>query len=222
MTASEFQSLETHSDATVCSGLYAKSTPKWNTKMHASKLLKGVLISRTLNSTSSNQESSSASSPNSTPARGKRAFSSDNALTSTSLIPKKTSSPVKTTCLCAPTKHAGSFRCRLHRVTQKHWDGRQIHPTSTSTAAASSSASLPANENSGTVGVITPWANGVAVPTTGCMSRTGAARPSRLRMVVVAAQPDDSDAPDVDDPASPMLSEGPTLIVTPSWLTGAV
>lgn len=176
--------------------------------MHASKLLKGVLISRTLNSTSSDQESSSAST--NAPARGKRAFSSDSsALTSASLVPKKTSSsPVKTTCLCAPTKHAGSFRCRLHRVTQKHWDGRQIHPTSTSTA--SSSTSLPANENSAAaVGVITttPWANGVAVPATGCLSRTGAARPSRLRMVVVAAQAEETDSPDVDDPASPMLSE---------------
>ncbi|WCJ38549.1 serine-rich protein-related [Euphorbia peplus] len=25
-------------------------------------------------------------------------------------------SATKTTCLCAPTSHAGSFRCRLHRL----------------------------------------------------------------------------------------------------------
>lgn len=194
--------------------------------MHASKLLKGVLISRTLNSSpSSDQESSSAGGNTNVPARGKRAFSSDSssALTSAILVPKKSTSssctlPIKTTCLCAPTKHAGSFRCRLHRVTQKHWDGRQIHHAA-STASSSSSLS-PANENSGSrdalQALVAPgWAStglAAASPGTECLSRTGAAalaRPSRLRMVVVAAQhAEETESPDVDDdPASPMLSE---------------
>jgi hypothetical protein len=33
--------------------------------------------------------------------------------------------PVKMTCLCAPTKHAGSFRCRFHR-SQTQWGGRPM------------------------------------------------------------------------------------------------
>lgn len=202
MTASELHSLEPHSDVTVCSSLYTK-TPKWSTKIHASKLLKGVLMSRTLNSASSDQESSSASNPNTVPSRGKRSFYSDKAISSATLISKETSLVVKTTCLCAPTKHAGSFRCRLHRTTQKHWDGRRTFPTSAT--KASSSTSLPANENSGNIGVIAPWANGLQVPQAGCISRTGAARPSRLRTVVVATHPEDIDPE--DDPASPMLSE---------------
>lgn len=32
---------------------------------------------------------------------------------------------VKMSCLCAPTTHAGSFRCRLHRP-QQSWGGRPM------------------------------------------------------------------------------------------------
>eukprot|EP00249_Psilotum_nudum_P013937 c24586_g1_i1 orf=119-448(+) len=34
-------------------------------------------------------------------------------------------SPVKT-CLCSPTSHPGSFRCRFHRALEKKWP----HPVS--------------------------------------------------------------------------------------------
>ncbi|KAH9549482.1 hypothetical protein CY35_10G022400 [Sphagnum magellanicum] len=40
--------------------------------------------------------------------------------------------PVKMTCLCAPTKHAGSFRCRLHR-SQTQWGGRPMPSSSPKT-----------------------------------------------------------------------------------------
>lgn len=33
--------------------------------------------------------------------------------------------PVRMSCLCAPTTHAGSFRCRLHR-SQQSWGGRPM------------------------------------------------------------------------------------------------
>lgn len=31
------------------------------------------------------------------------------------------STPNAKNCLCSPTTHAGSFRCRLHRSLQKQW-----------------------------------------------------------------------------------------------------
>eukprot|EP00249_Psilotum_nudum_P000494 c12263_g1_i1 orf=91-600(-) len=52
-------------------------------------------------------------------------------------IPKQSShpdSPARRVCLCSPTSHAGSFRCRLHRATQKEWPHPVIPRHSTSSA----------------------------------------------------------------------------------------
>ncbi|RWV91919.1 hypothetical protein GW17_00045755 [Ensete ventricosum] len=37
--------------------------------------------------------------------------------------PATTAAPVRRTCLCAPTTHPGSFRCRLHKGLQIHHAG---------------------------------------------------------------------------------------------------
>lgn len=50
---------------------------------------------------------------------------------------KKYSPSSPRTCLCSPTKHQGSFRCRLHRDSQKQWP----HPALSRTSAASEDAS---------------------------------------------------------------------------------
>ncbi|KAL2321258.1 hypothetical protein Fmac_030227 [Flemingia macrophylla] len=47
-----------------------------------------------------------------------------------------TGSPVKGQCLCSPTTHEGSFRCRLHRG-----------PTSSPTNWMKRSKSMPANKH---------------------------------------------------------------------------
>lgn len=39
----------------------------------------------------------------------------------TSSSPSLASTPNAKNCLCSPTTHAGSFRCRLHRSLQKQW-----------------------------------------------------------------------------------------------------
>ncbi|GMI70785.1 hypothetical protein HRI_000747800 [Hibiscus trionum] len=45
----------------------------------------------------------------------------------------------KTNCLCSPTTHPGSFRCRLHRAPSlqrtKSIDSKQNSPTATTTTA---------------------------------------------------------------------------------------
>ncbi|CAK9871513.1 unnamed protein product [Sphagnum jensenii] len=57
------------------------------------------------------------------------------------------------TCLCAPTMHAGSFRCRLHRSTEKGWAGRPIRASSSSSTAkgphatAETASSRPVGDN---------------------------------------------------------------------------
>ncbi|KAE8719307.1 Phototropic-responsive NPH3 family protein [Hibiscus syriacus] len=51
-------------------------------------------------------------------------------------------SVTRTSCLCSPTTHPGSFRCRLHRAPSlkrtksidSHSKSKQISPTATTTA----------------------------------------------------------------------------------------
>lgn len=184
-------------------------------EMHASKLLKGVLKPRTLNSTTANDQASNSTSNTSDAsgagtARGKRAFNPDNTISSTTLTPKKIITvPERTACLCAPTKHAGSFRCRLHRVSQKHWGGRllKLQQSSTTSCNASTSASTLQLPD----GSARPKATMPHAPTPGSlsMSRPGATRLSRLRTVVVATHAENvADHPDaVDDSTAQMLGE---------------
>ncbi|KAJ7550738.1 hypothetical protein O6H91_07G115300 [Diphasiastrum complanatum] len=46
----------------------------------------------------------------------------------------------KLTCLCAPTTHAGSFRCRFHRASDNHWLVPQQGPSLQQASFASKSA----------------------------------------------------------------------------------
>lgn len=93
-------------------------------RMHASNLLKAVLKPRSINSSGGQSLNSKESSKS----RGPRAASPDSGLSLS--VPKKGGPPpkpaVKMSCLCAPTNHAGSFRCRLHRGTQSSWGGRPV------------------------------------------------------------------------------------------------
>lgn len=172
-------------------------------KMHASNFLKGVLKHRSANSSSPYQQSGNAT-PDNTTTRGKRASSPDNTLPCTNSTSKKSSSLAKMACLCAPTKHVGSFRCRLHRVTQKHWSGRPLGISSTSNASTSSI--LPASDQSSGAPGSLPRSKILPAPPPGSNSRTAVCRPSRLRMVVVAAQSEDV-VTSVDECSSPHHTE---------------
>lgn len=95
--------------------------------MHASNLLKAVL-------------KPGLHTKESKP-RGPRASSPDSGL---SLTVTKKSGPapkpaVKMSCLCAPTSHAGSFRCRLHRGNAQSWGGRPVPAGSTTPKSPSAS-----------------------------------------------------------------------------------
>lgn len=81
-------------------------------KMHASNLLKAVLKPRTLSAASRQRSVSDGG-------RERRSLSPDNRLPPPVLAARKAASvaPVvkKMTCMCSPTNHPGSFRCRYHR-----------------------------------------------------------------------------------------------------------
>ena len=146
---------------------------------------------------------------NAVAARGKRTFNSSDSVSqhhSPSLNLKKSSSlPAKFACLCAPTKHVGSFRCRLHRATPHH----HHHHSSTSSTASSSSA-LPSSENSLVISRPKLGHHHPVATNNGAMMvrSAGSARQSRLRMVVLAAPNDDVMVTTCDDsPSSPALSE---------------
>ncbi|XP_024366792.1 uncharacterized protein [Physcomitrium patens] len=80
--------------------------------MHASNLLKAVLKPRTLSAASRQRSVSDGG-------RERRSLSPDNRLPPPVLAARKAASvaPVvkKMTCMCSPTNHPGSFRCRYHR-----------------------------------------------------------------------------------------------------------
>lgn len=147
---------------------------------------------------------------NAVAARGKRTFNSSDSVSqhhSPSLnLKKSTSLPAKFACLCAPTKHVGSFRCRLHRATPHH---HHHHHSSTSSTASSSSA-LPSSEKSLVISRPKLGHHHPVATNNGAMMvrSAGSARQSRLRMVVLAAPNDDVMVATCDDTASsPALSE---------------
>lgn len=96
--------------------------------MHAQNLLKAVLKPRSLSASSSKRSSVNGGSGR------ERASSPDGRLPSASVAPRKSvsasSSPVKMTCMCSPTNHPGSFRCRFHREQQKRAAAVVALPTS--------------------------------------------------------------------------------------------
>lgn len=126
--------------------------------MHASNLLKAVLKPRNLSSTTSSGKGQSlvttTTTTTTTPqqndvvsTKGKRNISSpDFSHPSAGVIAKKSShhpsSPpaVKMVCLCSPTNHPGSFRCRLHRAEK----ALRSSPSSASSSKAASSSAAAA------------------------------------------------------------------------------
>ncbi|XP_024377480.1 uncharacterized protein [Physcomitrium patens] len=80
--------------------------------MNASKLLKAVLRPRSLQ-TNVGRSPTVSDGPSS-----RRSLSPDSRLPK-DLASKRSSSPVKMTCMCSPTNHPGSFRCRFHRAQKQ-------------------------------------------------------------------------------------------------------
>ncbi|BBM99524.1 hypothetical protein MPTK1_1g21860 [Marchantia polymorpha subsp. ruderalis] len=93
--------------------------------MHASNLLKAVLKPRSITSSSSGQ---SLNTKDSKSRSGPRASTPETSLSLSVSKKATTAAPAKMSCLCAPTNHAGSFRCRLHRGGQQSWGGKPITP----------------------------------------------------------------------------------------------
>lgn len=81
--------------------------------MNASKLLKAVLRPRSLQ-TNLGRAPTTTEGPSS-----RRSLSPDSRLPTSTLGSKRSSTPVKMTCMCSPTNHPGSFRCRFHRAQKQ-------------------------------------------------------------------------------------------------------
>jgi hypothetical protein len=176
-------------------------------RMHASNLLKAVLKPRSITS-SSERKTLNTKDSNS---RGRRPSSPDSGL---HLIVNKKSGPVpkpvKMSCLCAPTNHAGSFRCRLHRGNQQSWGGKNLGPSPTtpkSPTATTTKGSSPMpidGENGSSKRVVHQ------LPITGqpLMSfsppghRSSEPRPSRLSRVSAASDVE-APSPEASAPAPP-------------------
>eukprot|EP00249_Psilotum_nudum_P000969 c13203_g1_i1 orf=3-455(-) len=90
--------------------------------MHASGFLPSALRpqGKVKNTPSENTLQSPTREIQSTAVRKSR-VACDNAPLSRPAVKKPTSPPTKMVCLCAPTTHAGSFRCRLHRGNSKQF-----------------------------------------------------------------------------------------------------
>lgn len=157
--------------------------------MQASNLLKAVLKPQSFTS------SSERKSLNISKARGTRPPLADSGLhlvvnKKIAPVPK----PVKMSCICAPTNHAGSFRCRLHRGTQQSWGGKNLgpsSPTSNSPTAVSSKAASPTplNRENGSnklVGSQLPTARQPLISLSSPHHRSTEARQSRLSIVCAA------------------------------------
>lgn len=79
--------------------------------MNASKLLKAVLRPRALQNNVGRTPTATTDGPSS-----RRSLSPDSRLPASTLSSKRSSTPVKMTCMCSPTNHPGSFRCKYHRA----------------------------------------------------------------------------------------------------------
>ncbi|EFJ12863.1 hypothetical protein SELMODRAFT_446491 [Selaginella moellendorffii] len=111
------------------------------------------------------------------------------------------SAPAKMTCLCAPTSHPGSFRCRMHRaqqLQQQHHSPPPPHlpPQASSTATAASSTSGARSKFSGGAA---PRPAQISSTLKTC-SRCRVRGPSRLSTVVFASgreQEETSEEPEI-------------------------
>jgi hypothetical protein len=162
------------------------------TKMHASNLLKAVLKPRSLSSTTSGRKQSLVTPQNEVTTKGKRISSLDHSLPSaTSVIARKpshsSSPPVKVTCLCSPTNHPGSFRCRHHRT------GNPLGSASASSSKTSGASSrVPAADSRQAAHMIR--ANGMhnlpslPGPPPSSLARSPLGRTSRLNPMVASGE----------------------------------
>jgi len=80
--------------------------------MNASKLLKAVLRPRSIQ-TNSGRGPAASDGPSS-----RRSLSPDSRLPK-DFTSKRSAPPAKMTCMCSPTNHPGSFRCRFHRARKQ-------------------------------------------------------------------------------------------------------
>ncbi len=108
-----------------------------------------------------------------------------------------TSAPVKMTCLCAPTKHAGSFRCRLHR-SQTQWGGRPMpsSPPKTEEVEAVLGVSPEPRTSSVPEMILKPVVS-LPAPPPNSLTRSPPRGASRLNRMAIASQ---SEATDVLKP----------------------
>lgn len=150
--------------------------------MHVSNLLKAVLKPCNLSAKSSKQ--STAASKNID--YGARPILEPKKLLNTQLQEKKilpSHATPKTRCLCAPTTHPGSFRCRLHRATRSKSSAGEMQLLLTTSPRPTQQKSISGNSSQKHVVPTMLW----QTPTP--HSRP---RPSRLSRVVVATQSDNS------------------------------
>ncbi|CAM6045322.1 unnamed protein product [Sphagnum compactum] len=103
-------------------------------------------------------------------------------------------------CLCAPTNHAGSFRCRLHRSSEKSWGGRPLASSSSSSAkgplhSAETSSSKPGENRSGKR-IMVPFARSNRVST----SKSSESKfRTELNRTLVAASKKEESVPSVEE-----------------------
>lgn len=103
-------------------------------------------------------------------------------------------------CLCAPTNHAGSFRCRLHRSSEKSWGGRPLASSSPSSAkgplhSAETSSSKPGENRSGKR-IMVPFARSNRVST----SKSSESKfRTELNRTLVAASKKEESMPSVEE-----------------------
>jgi len=103
----------------------------------------------------------------------------------------------KMACLCAPTSHAGSFRCRLHRP-QQSWGRRPLPCRSSSVEdatdfAAEVEASVESRDHLSSCSS-SSRASSVSPATSPTSMSTSPRRTSRLKHTVTFSQEDSSDA----------------------------
>ncbi|KAJ7558903.1 hypothetical protein O6H91_04G061200 [Diphasiastrum complanatum] len=162
--------------------------------MHVSNLLRTVLKPQGLSSTSSKK-----------PAGNSRANRRDGGLGSYRLgessgelyfsngqwLRKRSqSTPPKAACLCAPTNHPGSFRCRLHRSSQIRWGSRSMGYSSMPASGVSATTRTPSSSGSSMSSTFDLTSVGRTLPRV--HSRIGFGRhrirPSRLSRMVNATE----------------------------------
>ncbi|CAK9278705.1 unnamed protein product [Sphagnum jensenii] len=180
--------------------------------MHASNLLKAVLKPRALSTTAGKKQSLVNTPQNDgSCTKGNLMSSSDHSSlpSAASVIARQSSlrhssspPPVKMTCLCSPTSHPGSFRCRLHR-TDKQSPGAasssssETSTTSCITAPAADSSYQAAMMRAASTGMHNPAGSHRPSP----LAKSPPGRPSRLNRMVANAQSEEdrSVAPAIND-----------------------